>query len=107
MVAVLVTGVDAIDNIGVTPAFHVGDVLVLRPVRPIVKTRVMPGVRALHFLQQHDVGVKVVEPVTHLVDHHLAVQRRQPLVDVVGRNGDGRAHGSQTAVGICCGTRGQ
>jgi hypothetical protein len=40
---------------------------------------------------KQDVGGEAVQPIAQLVDHHPAIELREPLVDVVGR--DGEAHG--------------
>ncbi len=89
-VAVMAVVRDRVLAVSDLPPDLVGDELVLRLDRPVLVPRRVPAVDADDLLQEHDVGGQAVEPVAQLVDHHPPVELREPLVDVVG--GDGEAH---------------
>ena len=49
MIAMVMMGIEAIDNIAIAA---LGQMFVLRQIRPIGEARLVAGVRALHLLQQ-------------------------------------------------------
>ena len=85
----------AVPGVGVATVCHlaphaVGDELVLGLARPVAIARRMSAMRALHFLEEHDVGRQAVQLVAQLVDDHAPSKLRKSFVDIVG--GDREAH---------------
>ena len=83
-VAVVAVVVDRVAPVGEIAPHRVGEELVLRLDRPVAVARGLALVRALHFLQENDVGAERAQPIAQLVDHQPPIEERQALVDVVG-----------------------
>ena len=81
MVAVVVDGILAVrrrwPHVG-------GEEVVLRFVGPAIDCLGVFLVQPLHFLQEHDVRPKRTQAAPQLMHHHVAIELRKPLVDVVG-----------------------
>ena len=88
---------DRVLAVGDLAPHGVGDEFVLRLGRPVDVPRRVTPVDADDFLQEQDVDGEPVKPLAQLVDHHPPVELREPLVDVVGR--DGETHGRQDGQG--------
>jgi hypothetical protein len=49
----------------------------------IVETQVMACMLSLNFLEKHDVGIQLTQPVAQIVQNHATVEMRKPFVNVV------------------------
>ena len=83
-VAVMPFVVNRIHAVSMVRPEFVGKKLVLRTGRIIGMALHMPGVLALHFLQEQDVGIQFAQPFAQLVQHHAAIELRETFMDIVG-----------------------
>src|SRR6185436_15682785 len=65
---------------------RVGEKLVLGRRGPVLEPRGVLIVRAMHFLQEYEVGGECAQPLAQLVYHQPPVEEGHALVDVVGRD---------------------
>ncbi len=49
-------------------------------------------VQSLYFLQEHEVRIELPQAFAQFVDHHAAIEMRQSLVDVEGRDAQAPGH---------------
>jgi hypothetical protein len=68
------------------------DEFVLRAFRIVVIALTVQRMLALHFLQEHDVGIQLAQPFAQFVQHDAAIEIGEAFVDVVGGDFEGR-HG--------------
>ena len=85
-VAVMSARVDRVPSVGVVRPDGVRQELELRPGRRRVFGLAEVAVIADDFLQQREVRVRVAQRRPELVEDELAIERREPLVDVVGED---------------------
>jgi hypothetical protein len=78
VVPVVVDGVAAVDRL---PAVA-GQEVVLRLDRAGAEAQREALVEALHLLQEHHIRIERGQAVAQLVNHHAAIEVRQPLMNV-------------------------
>ena len=64
--------------------------MMLGGARPVVKARCVALAAPLHFLEKDDIRVQQGEALTQFVDAVATVDRRNSLMDVVGRDAQTR-----------------
>ena len=78
--------------VGEVAPHRVREELVLRLLGPVLVVDRMPRIVADDFLQEQDVGAEHPQPVTQVMHDHPPVEMREPLVDVVGGDGQRLGH---------------
>ena len=96
-VAVVPMPGDRVATVGDLAPDLVRDEFVLRFQRPVAISARVPAVHALHFLEEHHVGIQPMQLVAHFVDDDPPCQVGKSLVNVVGS--DGKTHGGGVARG--------